>query len=367
METHCELLIRNIQSVINNLPLVDITTLPEDTGTQNVVKKIVTEQTQKESALVRDRIYSEFFGFGPITPLLDKPEITEILINNRNSIWFETKGTLHQHNDRFFSKITFNNFIQRLCKEANVVINLDAPFGNGAWGPYRLHIVSPPVAPDDYLVSLRQHPPNPWTFDRLLEQNWAPLEKIYFLKGLIANKKNFVIAGPTGSGKTSVINACLQHVAADERVIIIEDTPELVPPNPASAKIVTREDPHQILHPIDLTQLIRQTLRMRPDRIVMGEIRGPEAKDLLLSLSTGHAGSWGTLHASSPQQAMTRLEMLIQLGAPTWSVQAIRSLIHMSLDYIIVVNKDCSAKRVLTGIYRITALEECGFLLEQVC
>jgi pilus assembly protein CpaF len=148
-------------------------------------------------------------------------------------------------------------------------------------------------------------------------------------------------------------------------VVILEDTDELPRPNSASTKLLTRSLASAELPEITLADLLRQSLRMRPFRIVMGEVRGAEAKDLILALATGHSGSLGTLHASEARQALLRLEMLIQLGAPQWSVQAIRQLIQLSVDVLVVCgNRD--GHRCLEGIFRVAALESFGFLLEPI-
>ncbi len=131
-------------------------------------------------------------------------------------------------------------------------------------------------------------------------------------------------------------------------------------------KLLTREDPQKVHAPITQSDLVRRTLRLRPDRIIMGEIRGEEAKDFLMSLSTGHRGSFGTLHAQSPHQALLRLEMLIQLGAPQWSLQAIRRLIQLSLEFILITEKTSTGARKFAGLYRLSSLEDHGFLVEAV-
>jgi len=131
-------------------------------------------------------------------------------------------------------------------------------------------------------------------------------------------------------------------------------------------KLLTREDPHGILPAIDQTQLVKRSLRLRPDRIVMGEVRGSEAKDFLMAMATGHSGSFGTLHAQDASQALIRLEMLIQMGAPQWSLTAIRRLIQLSLDYIIITGRAATGERQLKGVFRLCSLEDQGFLVEQV-
>ena len=216
------------------------------------------------------------------------------------------------------------------------------------------------------VISLRRHPKNPWTFQKLKETGWANAEQIELLQKMVEKKENFLIIGGTGSGKTSLLNACLQHLQQNERAVIIEDTSEIKAPNAISCKLLTRQDAQGVLAPIDQTELVRQSLRMRPDRLVLGEIRGPEAKDLLMALSTGHAGSFATLHATDARQALLRLEMLIQLGAPYWSIEAIRNLIFLSLQKIVVVHRNKDSRRELAGIFQISSRESSGILIDQL-
>ena len=192
---------------------------------------------------------------------------------------------------------------------------------------------------------------------------WAQAPRIQMLRDLIVKQKNILFIGPTGSGKTTVLGACLRELQENERAVIIEDTDELARPNSSSAKLLTRPAQSAALPEVTLTDLVRQSLRMRPQRLVMGEVRGAEAKDLLLALATGHSGSLGTVHAADPRQALLRLEMLVQLGAPQWNVQAIRQLIQLSVDYLVVCG-NADGKRRLDGIYKVAALESFGFLLE---
>jgi pilus assembly protein CpaF len=182
----------------------------------------------------------------------------------------------------------------------------------------------------------------------------------------VEQRKNFLIVGGTGTGKTSLINALLHTCSDNERALVIEDTAEIELPNLSSMKLLTRQDPQGILKPIDQGQLLCHALRLRPDRIVVGEIRGAEAKDLLMALATGHSGSFGSLHASDARQALIRLEMLIQMGAPQWSLSAVRRLIQLSLDYVLLVGKSANGERQFQGVFKICSLEETGFLIEKV-
>lgn len=314
---------------------------------------------------VFDRLEAEYFGAGPIETLLQLDGCTEIIINGQDKIWYEQNGKLHRFEDRFLSALTYRNFVTRLSREAGIIANLECPFANGHWRGCRVHLVLAPVASSDAAITLRRHPQSPWNFDALRNSEWATPQAFSHLRDLIDSKKSFLIVGPTGSGKTSVLNACLSSLPACERLVVIEDTSELSLPSDSGIKLLTRKDSQGLLPEIDQTELLKQALRMRPDRIIMGEIRGGEAKDLLMAFATGHAGCMGTLHAESARQALLRLEMLIQLGAPQWSLQAVRTLIWLSVQSIVVVGKAENGERRLQGIYRISSLEDVGFLLEK--
>lgn len=312
---------------------------------------------------MQQRLTDEFFGEGPLTAILETSELQEIIVNGPDDIWVESQGRLWKHEDRFLSELTFKNFIDRMCTEASLKIDLSQPFSDGRWRGFRVHLGCAPLTHCAYHMNLRRIPNNPWTFSSLLDAGWAPAPQVLLLRDLIQKKKNVLFIGPTGCGKTTVLGACLKELNESERVVIIEDTDELARPNSASTKLLTRSVNTPSLPEVTLTDLVRQSLRMRPSRLVMGEVRGSEAKDLLMALATGHSGSLGTLHASDPKQALLRLEMLVQLGAPQWNLQAIRQLIQLSVDALVVCGNE-NGHRKLEGIYRVAALESFGFLLE---
>lgn len=368
-EVERQVVVARIQSRIHELALSDPEAVfsearpgnDHDRRARDIVESAVRAIPPQEA----DRIRSEYFGIGPLESLLTRPDVTEIIINGPDSIWYEANGRLNAWDDRFLSEITYRNFIQRVCREADMLVSLDRPFADGQWRNFRAHLISPPAVAYNALT-LRRHPSNPWRLTDLEARAWASPEAMTCLRQLVARKLNFLIVGGTGSGKTSVLDACLQELPPGERVVVIEDTNELSPPNKSSTKLLTRRDAGGLLREIDQAELLRQSLRMRPDRIVMGEIRGAEAKDLLMAFATGHSGCMGTLHSDSARQALLRLEMLIQMGAAQWSPQAVRSLIHLSLHAVVVVTRTSDGGRKLEGIYRLASLEEVGFLLEKI-
>lgn len=335
-------------------------------GRDSAVRARVEAMTAGLAPEARARLLSEWFGWGPIEPALADENATEILINGPGAIWAESGGKLARVNDEFLSATTFRNFALRLSREASMQATLDCPFADGQWRDFRVHLALAPSASVPAAIALRRHPRSPWTFERLESVGWASPASLAAIRKLVEERANFLVVGPTGSGKTSVLNACLGSIARDERAVLIEDTSELAVPNDASVKLLARKDPQGALRDIDQSELLRQSLRMRPDRIVMGEIRGAEAKDLLMAFATGHSGCMGTLHADSARQALLRLEMLIQLGAAQWNLNAVRTLILLSLRAIVVVGRDANGGRRLDGVYRIASLEDVGFLVERI-
>ena len=313
---------------------------------------------------VRERILNELNGFGPITSLLNDESVTEILINQFDQIYFEKTGRLQRSDDHFFDVNSYKDFIEKLCNFCNTYINSEKPFIEMQLNNLRLTVLFPDICRGEYLVSIRKQPLTRWTFERLQAQRWANDSQINLLKNLIAQKKNFLVVGGTGSGKTSLLQAAIAEMSQD-RLVIIEDTQELQPVYAQNSSLLTRIDATKKLIDVTMNDLIKKALRLRPDRICVGEIRGEEATALLMALSTGHDGSFGSLHARTAHEALLRLEMLIQMGAPQWSLQSIRRLIGLTVQNVLVVEKR-DGRRVLKGIYEICSVEDHGITLQEL-
>lgn len=317
-----------------------------------------------EEKEIQKRLCYEFFEYGPLNLLFEDLEITEILVNSPHSIWFEKNGRLQPHDDVFFSDLSYHNILERISQKSGSHISLNHPYLESKFLDFRVTLIDKSLTGDQPLLSLRRHPLQAWNFTRFRKENWCSDQQVRLIERLVSSKKNFLIVGETGSGKTSVANACLQLLKPSERAILIEDCSELVVSNSCSLKLLTRDDPYGQLVSVTQQDLMRRSLRLRPDRLVMGEIRSLEAKDFLMMLSTGHAGSFATLHARDPHEALIRLEMLVQLGAPQWNLNAIRRLIFLSLHFIVITEKTSSGARRLKDIYKLTSLEESGFTVE---
>ncbi|MEN0058727.1 MAG: ATPase, T2SS/T4P/T4SS family [Bdellovibrio sp.] len=355
-----------IQEQVQKIPLNEYL-LSSDESSQirsQKVKDIIEAQLRDISAKTRQRVLQEFYSWGPLCSVMEDESITEIIVNGPRSIWLERHGVLHALNDRFFSDLSFRNCLDRLSHAAAAHLSVEHPCADGHFENFRLTLVGSEITGSHVHISLRRHPHNPWTFARLFQQGWCTEAEQKIFQAIIENRQNFIVIGTTGSGKTSVLNSCLNELPTNERVVVIEDTSEIALPNSVSMKLLTREDPQGVLPLIDQMQLVKRSLRLRPDRLVMGEIRGGEAKDFLMALATGHSGSFGTLHAHSAPQALIRLEMLIQMGAPQWSLTAIRRLIQLSLNCILVTARESDGTRRFQGAYQLCSVEDNGILLE---
>ncbi|MCB0378917.1 MAG: CpaF family protein [Bdellovibrionales bacterium] len=312
---------------------------------------------------LQKRIEDEVFYWGPLQKFRDQSNIYELIVNGPDDLYCESHEGLKKIEDRFIHSISFQNFVERLCQQANIIVSQKSPFANGSLGNYRVHVAIPPAS-SQINITLRRHRPSHHSLKELWNQGFINEKQWELLKMILRERSNFLVMGPTGSGKTSLIRSLLKELSDSERMVVIEDTKEIEAPNPLSCHLLSRELCPDTLDKIFLEDLVKQSLRMRPDRLIVGEVRGREAKDLLMALATGHSGSMGTLHARTASQGLYRLEMLIQMGAPQWNLHAIRQLINMSLDYLVVLSENRMAKQV-EGIYRITSHEKFGLLLEK--
>ncbi len=316
--------------------------------------------------IVKSRLRSEAIGMGPLEHFIKDPDVTEIIVNSWQHVHFEKFGVLYTSEDHFACEQSYEQFIERLGRLCQTYMSREKPFIECQVDNLRITVIFRDLSRGNHLVSLRKKKDVHIPISTLVETNWCTNRQAEMIQNMIHEKKNFLVIGGTGSGKTTVLQSLLHEMNPTERVVIIEDTQELNPANNLSVSLLTQSN---ILEPnqnVSMDDLLKRALRLRPDRIGVGEIRGPEAKTLLMALSTGHEGSFGSLHARNAHEALMRLEMLIQMGAPQWSVVSIRRLIGITINCILVVDK-VSGTRRLQGIFEIASVEDIGITLNQVC
>ncbi|SES21616.1 pilus assembly protein CpaF [Gracilibacillus ureilyticus] len=301
-------------------------------------EKVVIAHRDKEHLLTR--IIDESVGFGPLEPLLNDLDITEILINGHGEVYIEKKGQLTQTNLKFRDERHVRHIIDRVVApigrridESSPMVDARLPDGS------RVNAVIPPISLNGTLVSIRKFSKDPFTMNNLIEFNSMDEAMSSYLQSIVAAKMNVLISGGTGSGKTTLLNALSRSIPPGERVITIEDSAELKLDRPNVVGLEARPPNTEGKGAITIRDLVRNALRMRPDRIVVGEVRGAEAFDMLQAMNTGHEGSLTTVHANTPLDAVRRLEGMIMMAGMELPSSIIREYIVGALDYIVQIER----------------------------
>lgn len=353
----------NLKSYASNL-IIDSKNRSLEAGHERSFSEWVLEKIAQSPDQHQKRLHSEFFNYGPLDAILENKSISEIIFDG-SQIIIEKNGILETIDDNFLTDFTFSEILHKIYQESGIVTDFKKPFADGRWNQFRIHVIQYPISTQKTVVTLRRNSDEIWNIDQLVAASFLSSDESQWLQQQVREGENLLIVGETGSGKTTLINSLLRLVPKNQRVIVIEDTDELVKASAYTSKLIARPATSESLPEVTLNDLIKQSLRMRPDRIILGEVRGEEAKDLLLALSTGHRGFIGSLHAKSGREALWRLEMLIQMGAPQWNLRTVRQLIYTSLNYIVVVSRD-NGKRRIIELVRLAGLEDHGFLLEEI-
>lgn len=303
----------------------------------------------------REEIFSSLKRMDIIQQYLDDESVTEIMINGKDDIFIEKSGKLIKTGKKFDSEKKLNDVIQQIVAGCNRSVNeanpiVDARLSDGA----RVNIVLAPVALNGPIVTIRRFPKEPITMEKLLSFGSISEEAADFLKQLVIAKYNIFISGGTGSGKTTFLNALSQFIPSDERIITIEDSAELQLLNAENlVRLETRNSNIEGCSPITIRDLIRTSLRMRPERIIVGEVRGAEALDMLQAMNTGHDGSLSTGHANSTIDMLKRLETMVLMGMDL-PLEAIRGQIAGGIDIIIHLARQRDHSRKVVEISEIT-------------
>lgn len=334
----------------------------EDDLLKNIIDNHIDEYisnnspiTIKEKLEIRNSIYNSLKKFDILTELIDDKSVKEIMINSYNEIFIDKNGKYQKWNKEFESEEQLDNIIQQIVSKVNRIINVSNPIVDARlYDGSRVNIVVPPIALKGICMTIRKFPEK-IDMNKLIEYESIDKETANFLSNLVKSGYNIFISGGTGSGKTTFLNALSEFIPEDDRVITIEDSAEL---NITHVKnlvsLETRNKNIEGLGEIDMSMLIKASLRMNPDRIIVGEVRGKEALDMLQAMNTGHDGSISTGHANSAYDMLSRLETMV-LMAEDLPLRAIRQQICSSIDIIIHLAKLKTKKRV---VYEICELLE---------
>lgn len=347
------------------LERVDLSREVPDEEMQELIDEVVLSYGKEQHLPLNERcrLKKELFyalrKMDVLQELLEERGVTEIMVNGTDGIFLEKGGKLRRWEKSFYTKERIFDIIQQMAGACNRVVNesqpiMDARLDNGD----RVHVVLPPVAVNGPLITIRRFPEEPMTMDRLLEMESISLEEADFLKNAVRAGYSILVAGGTGSGKTTFLNALSEYIPQDERVIVIEDTAELqIRSVPNLVRLETRTAGMEDCREITIRDLIRASLRMRPSRIIVGEVRGAEAFELLTCLNTGHDGSISTCHANSTRDTITRLETMVLMGMEL-PLQAIRRQIASGIDLIVYLGRLRDKSRRLLEITEVTGMEE---------
>lgn len=304
--------------------------------------------------IIVERLHAELFDNGPLVAHLKNPSCREILINAHDDIFIDVGEGLKKSSEAFLSETSYEAWVLRMAVQHHRRLDqqnpiCEATLENGS----RFHAVLPPIAATAPSVSIRKFGSAPMSEDKALLCGWVDEQSLAILKEAILSKRNIVISGGTSTGKTSLLNFLCQYVDQTERVITVEDTIELSLNLQNSVQLQGRKANAEGVGAVGLRELVQCALRMRPDRIIVGECRGGEVLDMLQALNTGHPGSLTTVHANSVQEAIHRLELLALLGAQNLSLEAIREWIFSSVNLIVNLDRDNTGRRFVRQIAQI--------------
>jgi pilus assembly protein CpaF len=362
------------RQLITNMDLSVLGTLDRDT-LRLEVRRVAEELCQRSSSLLsraeREQVVSEVldetFGLGPLEPLLQDPTITDILINGANTVYVERNGVLERAQIAFTDEQHLLHIIQRIVGQAGRHVDettpmVDSRLADGS----RINAIIPPLALDGALVSIRRFGHRPILARDLLAKKSIPAEMLEFLAACVRARLTILVSGGTGSGKTTLLNVLSSFIPNEERVITIEDAAELRLQQPHVGRLETRPSNAEGAGEVLTRDLVRNALRMRPDRIIVGECRGPEALDMLQAMNTGHEGSMSTVHANDTRDALARLEIMVGMAGFDLPIWVIRKQISSAIHIIVQASRLIGGARKVVKISEVAGMEADGIVMHDL-
>jgi pilus assembly protein CpaF len=320
------------------------------------LKNVVLSIAEQEELL--DDICNDVLGYGPLEPLLARDDIADIMVNGASRTFIETGGKIQLTSIRFRDNAQLMNICQRIVSQVGRRVDeaspiCDARLADGS----RVNVIAPPLAIDGPALTIRKFKKDKLTLDQLVRFGAISPPGAEILKIIGRVRCNIVISGGTGSGKTTLLNCLTNYIEHDERVITCEDAAELQLQQPHVVRLETRPPTLEGSGAVTMRDLVKNCLRMRPERIIVGEVRGPEAFDLLQAMNTGHDGSMGTLHANTPRECLSRIESMITMGGFSLPSKTLREMICSSIDVIIQAQRMRDGSRRITHITEVMGME----------
>ncbi|TGD98593.1 CpaF family protein [Methylobacterium nonmethylotrophicum] len=315
------------------------------------LKNVVMSIAEQEELL--DDICNDVLGYGPLEPLLARDDIADVMVNGANRTYIEVGGKIQLTGVRFRDNQQLMNICQRIVSQVGRRVDESSPICDARLPDgSRVNVIAPPLAIDGPALTIRKFKKDKLTLDQLVRFGSISPEGAKILQIIGRVRCNVVVSGGTGSGKTTLLNCLTRYIDDDERIITCEDAAELQLQQPHVVRLETRPPNLEGQGSITMRDLIKNCLRMRPERIIVGEVRGPEAFDLLQAMNTGHDGSMGTLHANSPRECLGRIESMISMGGYNLPSKTLREMISGSIDVVV------QAARLRDGSRRITHITE---------
>ena len=352
-------------ALIDTIDLTQLAKLDPDAAREEIrdivseivaIKNVVMSIAEQEELL--EDICNDVLGYGPLEPLLARDEIADIMVNGANTTYIEVAGKVEASSIRFASNSQLMNICQRIVSQVGRRVDESSPICDARLPDgSRVNVIAPPLAIDGPTLTIRKFKRDRLTLDQLVKYGSITPEGRTLLAIIGRVRCNIIISGGTGSGKTTLLNCLTAFIDKDERIITCEDSAELQLQQPHVVRLETRPPNLEGEGEVTMRDLVKNCLRMRPDRIIVGEVRGPEAFDLLQAMNTGHDGSMGTLHSNSPRECISRLESMILMGGFNLPAKSIREMIVSSVDVIIQAQRLRDGSRKIIQVTEVIGME----------
>ena len=362
------------RTLISKLDLERLSSVHQTKARQAVsalVLEIIAETRQPLSAGEKEKIQSdlldEVFGLGPLEPLLRDPKVSDILVNNKNLVYIERGGKLEKTSIVFRDDRHVLQIIDRIVSQVGRRVDesspmVDARLPDGS----RVNAIIPPLALDGPSISIRRFGTGPLSVDALIELKSVSPEMMQILSAAVRARISVLISGGTGAGKTTFLNMLSQYIPQTERLVTIEDAAELQLAQENVVRLETRPPNVEGQGAVRQRQLLINSLRMRPDRIIVGEVRGDEAFDMLQAMNTGHEGSMTTIHANTPRDALSRLESMVAMGAMNLPERTVRQQISSAISIVVQCSRLSDGSRKVMSIAEITGMDESVISMQEI-